>query len=166
MNTDQIQVVQSTFNVVRSIAGSAAELFYTRLFELDPSLRSMFKGDITRQGQMLMSMLGTAVNGLTKLETLVPVVHQLGIRHAGYGVRAAHYDTVGQALLWTLEQSLGEAFTPAVRSAWTAAYVLLAQTMQAGAHEAEKVPATVLQKENLPNISVGANFGLLAVDAL
>ncbi|MBT9505644.1 globin family protein [Rhodoferax sp.] len=142
MNSEQIQLVQSTFNSVRPIAGVAAQLFYDQLFELDPSLRSLFKGDITRQGQMLMSMLGTAVNGLSKLETLVPVVHQLGIRHAGYGVRTEHYDTVGSALLWTLEKGLGNEFTPAARAAWTVAYALLAQTMQAGAHEAETAMAS------------------------
>jgi hemoglobin-like flavoprotein len=145
MNAEQIQLVQSTFNAVRPISGLAADLFYKRLFQLDPSLRSMFKSDITRQGQMLMSMLNTVVNGLTNLEALVPIVHQLGSRHLAYGVRTAHYDTVGKALIWTLEQGLGDAFTPEARTAWTAAYALLAQTMQAGAKDAEQnVPQEAL----------------------
>lgn len=137
MNPQQISLVQSTFNQVRPIAVVAADLFYNRLFILDPSLRPMFKGDMAHQGRMLMSMLSSAVNGLTRLDTLVPVARQLGARHANYGVRDEHYATVGSALLWTLEQGLGKHFTSEVRVAWTAAYGLLASTMQAGATEAQ-----------------------------
>jgi nitric oxide dioxygenase len=93
----------------------------------------MFRGDLANQGRMLMAMLGTTVNGLTNLDALVPVVRELGARHAKYGVVEAHYATVGSALLWTLEQGLGPKFTPAVREAWTAAYGLLADVMQLGA---------------------------------
>lgn len=133
MNSEQINLVQSSFAEVRPIAATAAGLFYQRLFALDPALRPMFKGDLTHQGRMLMAMLTAAVNGLTHLDTLVPVVRQLGARHAGYGVRESHYDTVGTALLWTLEQGLGDKFTHEVRSAWAAAYELLAHVMQMGA---------------------------------
>lgn len=136
MNSEQINLVQSTFADVRPIAPVAAELFYTRLFVLDPSLRPMFKGDLVHQGRMLMAMLNSAVNGLTQLDTMVPVVRQLGARHAKYGVRDEHYATVGSALLWTLEQGLGEKFTPAVRDAWATAYDMLAGVMQIGAIEA------------------------------
>ena len=135
MNPQQIDLVQKSFGDVKPIAATAAELFYSRLFTLDPSLRGMFKGDIARQGQMLMSMIGAAVAGLKNLETLAPVVRQLGARHAGYGVRTEHYATVGSALMWTLEQGLGAKFTPAVREAWTAAYALLSEVMQLGALE-------------------------------
>lgn len=136
MNSEQINLVQSTFNDVRPIAVPAAELFYNRLFTLDPSLRALFKGDMAHQGRMLMAMLNSAVNGLTNLDAMVPVVRQLGARHAKYGVRDEHYATVGSALLWTLEQGLGAKFTPAVREAWTAAYELLAGVMQMGEIEA------------------------------
>lgn len=136
MNSEQINLVQSSFKDVRPIAVLAAEIFYGRLFLLDPSLRSMFKGDMAHQGRMLMSMLNTAVNGLTDLEATVPVVRQLGMRHAKYGVKDEHFDTVGSALLWTLEQGLGEKFTADVREAWTAAYALLASVMQLGLIEA------------------------------
>jgi hemoglobin-like flavoprotein len=102
---------------------------------LDPSLRPLFKGEMTKQGQMLMSMIGAAVGGLRNLEKLAPVVRQLGARHAGYGVRTEHYATVGSALLWTLEEGLGEKFTPQVRDAWAAAYDLLTEVMQLGAME-------------------------------
>lgn len=139
MNSEQITLVQSSFNKVRPIAAKAAELFYESLFLLDPSLRPMFKGDMAHQGRMLMSMLGSAVNGLTKLEALVPVVRQLGARHVQYGVRDEHYATVGTALLWTLEQGLGNDFTPDVRQAWIRAYAVLSSTMKAGATEAHAV---------------------------
>ncbi len=138
MNSEQIHLVQSTFALVRPISTTAADLFYNRLFFIDPSLRPMFTGNLADQGRMLMSMLGAAVNGLTHLESTIPVVRQLGARHVKYGVRDEHYATVGTALLWTLEQGLAEQFTPEVRDAWTAAYELLATQMQLGAaHAAE-----------------------------
>jgi nitric oxide dioxygenase len=139
MSPQQIQLVQQSFAEVKPIAAAAAGLFYTRLFVLDPSLRPMFKGEMTKQGQMLMSMIGAAVAGLRNLETLAPVVRQLGARHVGYGVRAEHYATVGSALLWTLERGLGEKFTPEVRDAWAAAYGLLSEVMQLGAMEPMEV---------------------------
>jgi nitric oxide dioxygenase len=135
MTPHQIDLVQKSFGEVKPIAAAAADLFYKRLFTLDPSLRPMFKGEMTKQGQMLMSMIGAAVNGLRNLETLAPVVRQLGARHAGYGVRTEHYATVGSALMWTLEQGLGEKFTPEVRAAWAGAYDLLSEVMQLGAME-------------------------------
>ena len=139
MTPSQIKLVQASFAQVRPIAATAAELFYNRLFSLDPTLRPMFKGDITRQGQMLMSMIGAAVLGLGNLEKLAPVVRDLGARHAGYGVRTEHYATVGAALIWTLEQGLGAQFTDEVREAWTAAYGLLSDVMQLGAMEGASV---------------------------
>ncbi len=142
MTPDQIELVQKTFADIKPIAATAAELFYNRLFTIDPKLRPLFKGDIRQQGQMLMSMLGVAVNGLNKLETLAPAVRQLGARHVGYGVRDEHYATVGAALLWTLAEGLGDAFTPAVREAWVNAYALLANVMQEGAREEVNAQAT------------------------
>ncbi|MGC1174227.1 globin family protein [Polaromonas sp.] len=141
MNSEQINLVQSSFKDVRPIAALAADIFYTRLFVLDPSLQTLFKGDLADQGRMLMSMLSTAVNGLTNLDAIVPVVRQLGMRHAKYGVQDEHFDTVGSALLWTLEQGLGEKFTADVREAWTAAYALLASVMQLGLIEARSQQA-------------------------
>ena len=135
MNSEQINLVQSSFADVRPIAPQAAELFYKRLFALDPSLRHLFRGDMAQQGRMLMAMLGAAVSGLTDIDGLMPVVRQLGARHAGYGVRGEHYDTVGSALIWTLEQGLGDKFSLPVRGAWIAAYELLASVMQVGVIE-------------------------------
>jgi hemoglobin-like flavoprotein len=129
MTPEQIQQVQHSFEQVAPITDQAAALFYERLFTLDPGLRSLFKGDIAGQGRMLMQTLGLAVRNLHQPERIVPAVQALGERHVGYGVREADYDTVGQALLWTLEQGLGAAFTATVRDAWAAAYGLLAGIM-------------------------------------
>jgi hemoglobin-like flavoprotein len=139
MNSEQINLVQASFEDVRPIAATAAELFYDRLFTLDPSLKHLFKGDMPNQGRMLMSMIGSAVHGLKDLDKLAPVLRNLGARHVDYGVREEHYVTVGSALLWTLNAGLGEKFTPEVREAWTAAYGLLADVMQFGALEAERI---------------------------
>ena len=127
---DQIAIVRSTFAAVDKIADTAAELFYNKLFELDPSVRGMFKGDMVAQGRKLMIMIKTAVAGLDRLETIVPAVEKLGKRHVGYGVIDSHYDTVGAALLWTLGQGLGDAFTAEAEEAWTSVYGTLAATMK------------------------------------
>jgi len=108
----------------------AANLFYGRLFEIDPSTKVLFKGDMKEQGKKLMSMITAAVNGLNDLDRLVPVVQDLGRRHCGYGVQDKHYGSVASALLWTLEQGLGDAFTPEVKIAWTETYMLLAGVMK------------------------------------
>ncbi|MEO7425034.1 MAG: globin family protein [Fibrobacteria bacterium] len=136
MTPTQIQLVQSTWNQVLPIADTAATLFYGRLFELDPTLRPLFKPDLASQKKNLMQTLAFAVGGLNNPEALLPAVKQLGKRHAGYHVKDEHYDTVAAALLWTLEQGLGAAFTPEVKAAWTAVYVTLADTMKQAAKEA------------------------------
>jgi hemoglobin-like flavoprotein len=131
MLTDtQIALVQKSFAVIAPIADDAAVLFYQRLFEIDPSLKRMFRGDMAEQRRKLMQMLTAAVKGLQRLDRLVPVLEDLGRRHIGYGVTDQHYDTVGAALLWTLEKGLGRAFTPEVKEAWAAVYGLLANTMR------------------------------------
>ena len=135
MTPHQKMLVQTSFAQVAPIDETAAALFYNRLFELDPALRPMFRGDIEEQGRKLMQMLAVAVRGLDDLGALVPAVHALGRRHAGYGVRDEHYETVAAALLWTLEAGLGEAFTPEVREAWGTVYWVLAETMKDGAVE-------------------------------
>ena len=122
-------LVQETFKMVEPIAETAADLFYTHLFELDPSLRTLFKGDMVEQGKKLMTTLKVAVEGLDDLDRLAPVVRVLGLRHLESGVKEAHYATVGAALLWTLEQGLGDAFTPDVKNAWANVYGVLSETM-------------------------------------
>jgi len=130
---EQVTLVQNSFAAIAPIADDAAALFYRRLFELDPSLQAMFKGDMTEQRKKLMHMLTLAVKGLNRLEQLVPVVEDLGRRHVGYGVEDRHYETVGEALLWTLEKGLGPAFTPETKEAWVTVYGLLATTMKSAA---------------------------------
>jgi hemoglobin-like flavoprotein len=133
MTPEQIALVRASFARVLPIADAAAALFYGRLFALDPSLRPLFRGDLAAQGRALMGTLRVAVHGLDRLDQLVPAVQTLGRRHAAYGVKDEHYATVARALLWTLEQGLGAAFTPATRAAWAAAYALLATVMQEAA---------------------------------
>ena len=126
-----VALVQQTWNQVLPIADDAARLFYNRLFQLDPSLRAMFKQtDMAEQRKKLMQMITVAVRGLGKIEELIPAVRALGQRHVGYGVQDHHYDTVGAALLWTLEQGLGEAFTEEARASWTETYYTLANVMR------------------------------------
>ena len=133
----QIALVQNSFAVVAPIADDAAALFYRRLFEIDPTLKAMFKGDMAEQRRKLMQMLSAVVKGLNHIDRLIPVVQDLGRRHANYGVEEHHYDTVGNALLWTLEKGLGAAFTPEVREAWATVYGLLASTMARAAAKSE-----------------------------
>lgn len=133
LTLEQITFVKDSWSKVVPIAPAAAELFYGRLFELDPSLKPMFKGNMVEQGEKLMKMIGVAVDNLDRLDEIVPAVQDLGVRHLDYGVRNSHYDTVGAALLWTLEQGLGDAFTPGVKQAWTDVYMLLASTMKEAA---------------------------------
>ena len=130
MNMIQKELVQTSFEQVRPIADAAAALFYNRLFELDPTLRPLFKGDMKEQGRKLMDMITLAVKGLDRPEALLPALAALGRRHAGYGVKEQDYETVGEALLWTLEQGLGQGFTPEIREAWATLYRLVADTMR------------------------------------
>lgn len=136
MTPEQVELVKSTWSQVSPIADKAAELFYGKLFELDPELESLFHSDMMEQGRKLMQMISTAVNSLDKLDAVVPAVEKLGERHASYGVKDNDYDTVGIALLWTLETGLGNAFTPEVKQAWTITYGVLAQTMKTAAAKA------------------------------
>src|SRR5262249_1989897 len=127
------ELVQQSFSKVQPIAAEAARLFYQRLFQLDPSLRPMFRGDIEEQGRKLMQMIGVAVSSLRQWDKIAATVEQMGRRHAGYGVRDEHYGTVALALLWALEQGLGEEqFTDEVRDAWIALYVRLTEAMLRG----------------------------------
>ncbi len=136
MTPQQIHDVRTSFALVAPIADQAAALFYDHLFAADPALRTLFKSDLQHQGERLMTMIGAAVGLLDQPARLVPVLRALGERHAGYGVRPAHYDTVGTALLRTLRDGLGTAFTPAVEQAWRAMYGLVSREMQHAAHAA------------------------------
>lgn len=134
MTPETIALVRGSWQQVLPIRDAAAELFYGRLFELDPSLRGMFKGDMAEQGRKLMAIINTAVASLDDLGPILGAVEDMGRRHVGYGVTEAHYDTVGSALVWTLEKGLGEQFTVAVRDAWLETYATLASAMKRAAY--------------------------------
>jgi methyl-accepting chemotaxis protein len=125
----QIALVKSSWTQVRPLEAQVADRFYDRLFVLDPSLRGLFPENLSKQKVKLMDMLGRIVASLSTPELLVPAARELGRRHAGYAVQPAHYDTVGRALVWALERSLGHEFTSEVRQAWMAAYAMLSRTM-------------------------------------
>ena len=129
MTPDQVRLVQDSFAKVAPISEQAAVMFYDRLFEVAPAVKSMFPADMTEQRKKLMATLAVVVNGLGDLQSILPAASALAIRHVGYGARAEHYPVVGAALLWTLEKGLGEAWTPDVAAAWTAAYGTLSGFM-------------------------------------
>lgn len=135
MTRQELDLVQSSWAQVRPISAQAAELFYRRLFDIEPQMKDLFKGDMRVQGQRLMDMIDIAVNDLDRWDQLVPALEALGRRHVGYGVKEADYDAVAAALLWTLEQGLGPAFTEEVRLAWINTYTRLADTMKRAAAE-------------------------------
>jgi hemoglobin-like flavoprotein len=133
VTSQQKTQVQESFAALAPILDDAMVLFYRRLFDIDPTLREMFPEDMRTQRKKLAQMLAAAVNGLDRVEQLVPVLQNLGRRHAAYGVTEQHYDTVGAALLWTLEAGLGSAFTVEVRDAWATVYGLVATVMKEAA---------------------------------
>jgi nitric oxide dioxygenase len=137
MTPTQVELIRASWAKVEPITDTAAALFYGRLFELDPRARALFRRtDLAAQGKVLMQTLAVVVKSVDRLDTIVPAVEALGRRHAGYGVTPRDYDTVGAALLWTLEQGLGDGFDTATRDAWAEAYGVLASVM-IGAAEAQ-----------------------------
>ena len=137
MTPEQVRLVQGSFAKVAPISEHAATLFYDRLFEIAPAVRAMFPGDLTEQRKKLMATIAFVVNGLGRLEEVLPAASELAKRHVAYGAKAEHYPVVGAALLWTLERGLGEGWTPPVADAWRAAYSTLSGYMIAEAYTAE-----------------------------
>ncbi|MCW8962923.1 MAG: globin domain-containing protein [Gammaproteobacteria bacterium] len=133
MTNEEIEQVKTSWVQVMPISDRLAGLFYSKLFELDPSLRSMFPEDMEEQGKKLMAMINTAVNSLGRLSEIVPAVEAMGERHVAYGVTEDHYDTVGEALIWALGAGLGNSFTDEVKNAWVKVYTILADTMKRAA---------------------------------
>jgi len=133
MESKTVTLVQESFEKVKPIAPTAAKIFYSKLFELDPALKPLFptdkEGAMVEQGNKLMTMLGAAVAGLSNLDALIPVLKGLGQRHVEYKVKPSHYNTVGAALLGTLEVGLGDDFTPDVKEAWTSVYGTMSSVM-------------------------------------
>jgi nitric oxide dioxygenase len=129
MTPEQIALVQNSFAKVAPISETAANLFYRRLFEIAPEVKPLFHNDMKEQGRKLMATLAYVVNGLTRPEDIIPAAEKLAIRHVDFGVKPEHYTPVGAALLWTLGQGLGDAYTPEVADAWVAAYTTLSGVM-------------------------------------
>lgn len=129
MTPEQKDLVQASFAKVVPIADQAAILFYDELFNQDPSLRSLFPDDMTEQRRKLMATLATTVSHLRNWDAIASAVQALGQRHVAYGVKSSDYDTVGAALIATLEKGLGDAFTTEVREAWIACYVAISAEM-------------------------------------
>jgi hemoglobin-like flavoprotein len=132
---DQKQLLRRSFEALLPVLQETGAVFYNRLFELDPSIRPLFRGSRQAQERKLMETLGQAIGCLDRYDQLVPLLWQLGKRHGTYGVQPEHYKTVGQALTWTLEHQLCEAFTPEVRAAWEELYAHMAETMKRAAAE-------------------------------
>ncbi len=137
MDALQIVLVQRTFRHLMPIGDTVAEVFYRRLFMLDPTLQELFRANLKDQGRMLMQMMAVAVQGLTNLDAVRPAIEDLGRRHASYGVRPEHYEVFGEALLATIRIGLGDAFSPDVHAAWSNAYNVIATAMQDGARAAD-----------------------------
>ena len=152
MNPKQIEDIQRTFKLVAPIKDKAASLFYQKLFELNPSLRPLFKSDIEEQGRKLMAAIGSVVSSLRHLDRVIPVLQKLGRKHVDYGVADEDYNTVAEALLWALEQGLGAEFTPDVKQAWTEAYLTVADVMMKAAHDKQ------FQDEFIELLSMGQSF--------
>jgi hemoglobin-like flavoprotein len=131
---DQIKLVQDSFARVAPISEQAAVIFYDRLFDVAPAVKSMFPAEMTEQRKKLMATLAVVVNGLSNLDSILPAASALAVRHVTYGAKAEHYPVVGAALLWTLEKGLGEAWTPEIAAAWTAAYGTLSGYMVSQAY--------------------------------
>lgn len=134
MTPDQITLIQDSFAKVAPISDAAAEIFYARLFEIAPEVKPYFKGDMKEQGAKLMTTLGVVVNGLRDLDKIVPVAEALAIKHVDYGVKEEDYAPVGASLIHTLEQGLGDAFTPELKDSWVAAYTTLSSVMTTAAY--------------------------------
>lgn len=134
MQAHHAELIRRSFDEIAPVAEHAAALFYRTLFEQSPELRPLFRGDLGSQGRRLMEMIGAAVRLLDHPQSLLPVLAQLGTRHAGYGVQPGDYRKVGQALITTLAEALGDDFDDATREAWSAMYALVSTTMVAAAN--------------------------------
>lgn len=142
MSPERKALVQATWQRVAPIADAAAQSFYDRLFEFDPRIRALFDGvDVDIQRRKLAQALAMVVGSLDRIDTLVPVIEDLGRRHATYGVADAHYETVGLALISTLQQWLGDTWTEEVHAAWVEAFTLVSAVMRTGAAHASTCKA-------------------------
>ena len=131
----EITLIKNSFRQISPVADHAGVIFYARLFELDPSLRTTFQGDIGAQGSNMMQSVGFIVFSLEQLDIIMPVIRQMGLRHADYHLSDEQYDVISEALLWTLHKCLRDEFTPETREAWAKVYWLLAETIKTGTRD-------------------------------
>jgi len=143
MTKEQINLVRTSFEKIAPISDQAAALFYAKLFDINPNLRWLFKGDMKEQARKLMQVISYAVESLDCIDEFIPQVRALGARHAAYGVEDRDYETVGTALLWTLEKALSREYTARTKEAWAAVYNLLAETMKDGSRQMPENAAVV-----------------------
>lgn len=141
LTAKEAKLIRASFELTALNPARTSEQFYQRLFTLDPSVRGLFHGDMREQGRKLMSTLALVVDSIGQLEILLPMIRELGVRHANYHVQERHYATVSEALLWALEKTVGPSFTPATRLAWMKAYNILAETMMEAARAATPAAA-------------------------
>jgi hemoglobin-like flavoprotein len=132
--------VKMSWSYVKKDADEAGTLFYRKLFQLDPSLRQLFKHDIDAQATKLTDMVTYIIARLQHMDDVERVITALATRHVQYGTKPEHYQTVGQALFWTLETVLGERWDDETRAAWTEMYTLVATTMINAENGLESVP--------------------------
>jgi hemoglobin-like flavoprotein len=134
MRAETERLVRESWARFEPVAEQSAGFFYDKLFDLDPDAQRLFaRTDMEAQGRKVMQMFAAIVRTLDQPDTLVSEVADLGRRHVHYGVRDSQYDSVGTALLWTLERGLGTAFTDDVRNAWTEAYLLISTVLRRAA---------------------------------
>lgn len=137
MKEEQIKVLRKSWSQVTPLGDAAAELFYDRLFKIDPGAQSLFGGtNFSQQYRNLLQAINYVVQNVDKVDVLMPVLSGLGQRHATYGVRDEHYDSVGEALIWTLEQGLGDQWSAEVRDVWCDAYNTVSTVMKHAANDA------------------------------
>ena len=148
MTPEQLQMIRLTFVLVIDRKMDTGRMFYDRLFVIAPETRALFRTDMESQTQKLMDTLAMAIGSLREMTSLVAMLEALAVRHTGYGVRDEYYDKVGEALLWTLEQVLGPAFTPAVRGAWATLYGTVAGVMRKAAKAGPSAQPAALHRQS------------------
>ncbi len=144
MNASQIQLVKESWGFVIVKSEEAGRLFYSRLFEVAPELKHLFKGDIKEQSRKLMAMVTLIVSKLDKLETIVTDIKALAVRHNKYGAKKEHYVLVGECLLWTLQQGLAERWNNETEGAWLSVYKVLSDAMIENQHASQAQRATIM----------------------
>jgi hemoglobin-like flavoprotein len=129
LSTDEIELVRGSFDQIWAVAPRTAGLFYGRLFEIAPEAKPLFRRDMDEQKRKFMSTLAVIVSSLDDTSKLITLTDTLARQHSEFGVRVAHYEVVGKALLWSLEQGLGRNWTPSVAASWSKAYGLVSNFM-------------------------------------